>query len=63
MTTKPPTTLIVPRMTARNARTIPIGVSAVAATSIAPTTMTPCTALAPLISGVWSIVGTLETTS
>ena len=46
-----------------NARTIAIGVSAVAATSIAPTTMTPWTALAPLMSGVWSMVGTFETTS
>ena len=39
------------------------GPSAVAATSIAPTTITPWMALAPLISGVWSMVGTLETTS
>ena len=30
---------------------------------MAPTTMTPWTAFAPDISGVWSMVGTLLTTS
>jgi hypothetical protein len=30
---------------------------------MAPTTMTPWTAFAPLINGVCSMVGTLETTS
>ncbi len=42
---------------------IPIGPPAVAATSIAPTTITPWTAFAPLMSGVWSMVGTFDTTS
>ena len=63
VTTKPPTTLMVPSVTPISARTMRSGPSAVAATSMAPTTMTPCTALAPLISGVWSMVGTLLTTS
>src|SRR3970282_2418671 len=63
VTTKPPTTLMVPRITPSSASTMRSGPSAEAATSMAPTTITPCTALAPDISGVCSMVGTLLTTS
>src|SRR5439155_12042574 len=63
VTTKPPTTFAVPSTTARNPRTVPIGPPIALATSIAPTITIPWIAFAPLMSGVWSVDGTFETTS
>ena len=63
VTTKPPTTFAVPRTTARNPRIVPIVPPIALATSIAPTITIPWIAFAPLMSGVWSVDGTFETTS
>src|SRR5206468_1541010 len=63
VTTKPPTTFAVPSTTARNPRAVPIGPPIALATSIAPTITIPWIAFAPLMSGVWSVDGTFETTS
>src|SRR4029077_16530914 len=63
VTTKPPTTLVVARMTATRPRAMLTGESAPAAMTIAPTRMMPWIALVPDISGVCRIVGTLEMTS
>ena len=63
VTTKPPTTLTVPKMMPIRPSASWSGESAVAVTMIAPTTTTPWIALAPDMSGVWSMVGTLLTTS
>src|SRR5438094_3847794 len=63
VTTKPPTTLVVARVTATRPSTIVTGESAPAAIRMAPTRMMPWIALVPDISGVCRIVGTLEMTS
>ena len=63
VTTKPPTTLMVARMTATRPRAICSGSWAVAAIRMAPTRMMPWMAFVPDMSGVWRIVGTLEITS
>src|SRR3989440_1918134 len=63
VTTKPPTTLMVARITATRPRAICNGSWAVAAIRMAPTRMMPWIAFVPDMSGVWRIVGTLEITS
>src|ERR1700704_5989232 len=63
VTTNPPTTLIVARITATRPRAICSGSRAVAAIRMAPTRMMPWMAFVPDMSGVWRIVGTLEMTS
>src|SRR3984893_4154326 len=63
VTTNPPTTLIVARITATRPRAICSGSRAVAAMRMAPTRIMPWMAFVPDISGVWRIVGTLEMTS
>ena len=63
VTTKPPTTLMVPRVTAISASTMRSGPSTLAATSSADHDDPVDGVRPPLISGVWSMVGTLETTS
>src|SRR2546425_2047485 len=63
VTTKPPTTLVVARMTATRPSTIVTGEVAPAAMRMAPTRMMPWIALVPDMSGVWRMVGTFEMTS
>src|ERR1019366_9182489 len=59
VTTKPPTTFNVARMTAKNPSTVSRVVLAAPSTSMAPTRMTPWMALEPLMSGVCKLLGTL----
>src|SRR5207249_5482842 len=63
VTTNPPTTLVVARVTATRPRMIVTGESAPAAMRIAPTRMMPWMALVPDIRGVCRMVGTLDITS
>src|SRR2546425_8677029 len=63
VTTKPPTTLVVARMTATRPSTTVTGDSAPAAMGMAPTRMMPWIALVPDMSGVCRMVGTFELTS
>src|SRR3989454_12657590 len=63
VTTKPPTTLVVARMTATRPSPMDTGDDAPAAMTIAPTRMMPWIAFVPDISGVCRMVGTLEITS
>src|SRR5438552_16219120 len=63
VTTKPPTTLVVARVTATSPSTMVTRELAPAAIKIAPTRMMPWIALVPDIRGVWRMVGTLEITS
>ena len=63
MTTKPPTTFKVARTTARKPRVSWAAPWASPRTSMVPTRMMPWMALEPDMSGVWRMLGTLETTS
>src|SRR6266699_2824736 len=63
VTTNPPTTLVVARITATRPSAIETGEDAPAAMTMAPTRMMPWIALVPDISGVCRMVGTLEITS
>src|SRR4051794_4553613 len=63
VTTNPPTRLAVARTTASSATARIHGSAAWPATMMAPTRIMPWMALAPDISGVWSVLETLDTTS
>src|SRR6184192_777177 len=63
VTTNPPTTLVVARITATRPSPMDTGDDAPAAMTIAPTRMMPWIAFVPDISGVCRMVGTLEITS
>src|SRR5262249_27082315 len=63
VTTNPPTMFSVASVVATTPRATSMAVSAWPVTMIAPTRITPWMAFAPDISGVCSVVGTLEITS
>ncbi len=63
VTTNPPTTFKVARTTARKPSVSWAGPWAWPNTSMVPTRMMPWMALLPDMSGVWRMLGTLETTS
>src|SRR2546430_10541952 len=63
VTTNPPTTFVVARITATSPNAMVNGESAPAAMTIAPTRMMPWMAFVPDISGVCRMVGTLEMTA